>query len=75
MRDVDTWVRPSSSQMLFVCGQNDPWSIERFTSRGGASGDSALFAQKGGTATPAQIADSASIPTDTSLRTRSTILP
>ncbi|GLZ33175.1 tripeptidyl aminopeptidase [Lentzea sp. NBRC 105346] len=30
MRDIDTWVRFSSSQMLFVYGQNDPWGAEQF---------------------------------------------
>lgn len=30
MRDVDRWVRHRSSQMLFIYGQNDPWSAEPF---------------------------------------------
>ncbi|UQU62853.1 aminopeptidase [Couchioplanes caeruleus] len=31
MLDVDHWVRTRSERMLFVYGQNDPWSSERFT--------------------------------------------
>ncbi|PRX66701.1 PS-10 peptidase S37 [Nonomuraea fuscirosea] len=31
MLDVDHWVRTRSERMLFVYGQNDPWSAERFT--------------------------------------------
>ncbi|WP_431044358.1 S28 family serine protease [Streptomyces sp. P1-3] len=30
MRDVDRWVRNNAEQMLFVNGQNDPWSAEPF---------------------------------------------
>ncbi|GHF36195.1 tripeptidyl aminopeptidase [Streptomyces mashuensis] len=30
MADVDRWVRDKSTQMLFVYGQNDPWSAEPF---------------------------------------------
>ncbi|WP_026181305.1 S28 family serine protease [Demetria terragena] len=30
MPDIDKWVRKSSSQMLFVDGENDPWSAEPF---------------------------------------------
>ncbi|MFF8228828.1 S28 family serine protease [Streptomyces caelestis] len=30
MRDVDTWVRHNARHMLFVNGQNDPWSAEPF---------------------------------------------
>ncbi|MFD3697073.1 S28 family serine protease [Streptomyces sp. NPDC058646] len=30
MKDVDTWVRNNAHQMLFVNGQNDPWSAEPF---------------------------------------------
>ncbi|MFH8370600.1 S28 family serine protease [Streptomyces sp. NPDC018031] len=31
MHDVDKWVRHDSQRMLFVYGQNDPWSAEQFT--------------------------------------------
>ncbi|MGR8010461.1 S28 family serine protease [Streptomyces hypolithicus] len=30
MRDVDSWVRHNAERMLFVNGQNDPWSAEPF---------------------------------------------
>ncbi|MFI1968284.1 aminopeptidase [Streptomyces cinnamoneus] len=30
MADVDRWVRDNSKNMLFVYGQNDPWSAEPF---------------------------------------------
>ena len=30
MRDIDSWVRDHGSRFLFVYGQNDPWSVERF---------------------------------------------
>ncbi|WP_026181306.1 S28 family serine protease [Demetria terragena] len=30
MPDIDKWVRKSSSQMLFIDGENDPWSAEPF---------------------------------------------
>ena len=30
MADVDAWVRTSSTRMLFVYGELDPWSAERF---------------------------------------------
>ncbi|WKK21789.1 S28 family serine protease [Streptomyces olivoreticuli] len=31
MADIDRWVRKDSERMLFVYGQNDPWSGEPFT--------------------------------------------
>lgn len=31
MKDIDRWVRSNASRMLFVNGQNDPWSAEPFT--------------------------------------------
>jgi hypothetical protein len=31
MLDVDHWVRNRSERILFVYGENDPWSAERFT--------------------------------------------
>ncbi|MCZ7414398.1 S28 family serine protease [Streptomyces sp. WMMC897] len=30
MKDIDRWVRKSSSEMLFVNGENDPWGAEPF---------------------------------------------
>ncbi|WP_326807617.1 aminopeptidase [Streptomyces sp. NBC_01775] len=30
MRDIDSWVRDKSSQMLYIYGQNDPWGAEPF---------------------------------------------
>ncbi|WP_436532225.1 S28 family serine protease [Actinoplanes sp. HUAS TT8] len=44
MIDVDLWVRTASERMLFVYGQNDPWSAERFTP---SRRDSALFVAPG----------------------------
>ncbi|GAA2501013.1 S28 family serine protease [Winogradskya humida] len=34
MLDVDHWVRTTSERMLFIYGQNDPWSAEQFTPSG-----------------------------------------
>ncbi|MFI7341562.1 S28 family serine protease [Streptomyces sp. NPDC050085] len=31
IKGVDQWVRTTSQRMLFVYGQNDPWSAEQFT--------------------------------------------
>lgn len=42
MADVDTWVREESSEMLFVNGENDPWSAEPFRI-GDGSKDAHLF--------------------------------
>ncbi|WP_033345001.1 S28 family serine protease [Catenuloplanes japonicus] len=44
MIDVDLWVRTQSSQMLFIYGENDPWSAERFTP---SRRDSQLFVAPG----------------------------
>jgi hypothetical protein len=44
MIDVDLWVRTASERMLFIYGQNDPWSAERFTP---SRRDSALFVAPG----------------------------
>ncbi|BCJ47947.1 tripeptidyl aminopeptidase [Actinoplanes ianthinogenes] len=44
MIDVDLWVRTASERMLFVYGQNDPWSAERFTP---SKRDSALYVAPG----------------------------
>ncbi|MCT9930686.1 aminopeptidase [Planotetraspora sp. A-T 1434] len=35
MKDVDGWVATRSDEMMFVYGEYDPWSAERFTPRGG----------------------------------------
>ncbi|MFC3986869.1 S28 family serine protease [Actinoplanes siamensis] len=44
MLDVDFWVRTAAERMLFVYGQNDPWSAERFTP---SKRDSALYVAPG----------------------------
>ncbi|GIE88237.1 tripeptidyl aminopeptidase [Actinoplanes regularis] len=44
MLDVDLWVRTASERMLFIYGQNDPWSAERFTP---SRHDSALYVAPG----------------------------
>jgi hypothetical protein len=31
---VDKWVRTRGERMMFVYGQNDPWSAEKFTPSG-----------------------------------------
>ncbi|SCK19590.1 S28 family serine protease [Streptomyces sp. WMMB 322] len=31
MKDIDKWVRTKASRMLFVNGENDPWSAEAFS--------------------------------------------
>ncbi|WP_217382352.1 S28 family serine protease [Streptomyces sp. NK08203] len=36
MRDVDTWVRHHAQRMMFVYGENDPWSAEPFRLGAGA---------------------------------------
>lgn len=46
MRDVDNWVRHHSSQMLYVYGENDPWSAEPFR-LGKGSKDTDLFVAPG----------------------------
>ncbi|MET9682945.1 S28 family serine protease [Streptomyces coeruleorubidus] len=46
MRDVDTWVRHNACHMLFVNGQNDPWSAEPFRLGKGAK-DSYVFTAPG----------------------------
>ncbi len=30
IKDVDRWVSTRGERMMFVYGQNDPWSAERF---------------------------------------------
>ena len=50
MRDIDRWVRTKGSRMLFVNGQNDPWSAEPFTcGPKGATRDCARYTVPGGT--------------------------
>lgn len=44
MLDVDHWVRTRSERMMFVYGENDPWSAERFTP---SRGDSHLYVAPG----------------------------
>ncbi|MFI5549842.1 S28 family serine protease [Streptomyces sp. NPDC051738] len=46
MRDVDTWVRHNARHMLFVNGENDPWSAEPFRVGKGAQ-DSYVFTAPG----------------------------
>jgi hypothetical protein len=47
MRDIDRWVRRHGSRLLFVYGENDPWSAEPFT-LGRGTRDSAVYYQTGG---------------------------
>jgi hypothetical protein len=44
MIDVDLWVRTAAERMLFIYGENDPWSAERFTP---SKRDSALYVAPG----------------------------
>lgn len=46
MQDVDSWVRHRAQHMLFVNGQNDPWSAEPFRVGKGAK-DSYVFTAPG----------------------------
>lgn len=46
MRSVDTWVKHNANHMLFVYGQNDPWSAEPFRLGPGAR-DSYVFTAPG----------------------------
>lgn len=47
MRDIDSWVRYQGSRLLFVNGQNDPWSAEPFR-LGPCTRDSLSFSVPGG---------------------------
>ncbi|ANZ42761.1 aminopeptidase [Lentzea guizhouensis] len=47
MKDVDRWVRLQGSRLLFVNGQNDPWSAEPFR-LGPGTRDSLSFVVPGG---------------------------
>jgi hypothetical protein len=47
MRAVHQWVRTHGSNLLFLYGQQDPWSAERFYLGPGTS-DSATFTVAGG---------------------------
>ncbi|WP_246147881.1 S28 family serine protease [Nonomuraea turkmeniaca] len=44
MLDVDHWVRTRSERMMFIYGENDPWSAERFTP---SRRDSSLYVAPG----------------------------
>ncbi|GHH83183.1 tripeptidyl aminopeptidase [Streptomyces sulfonofaciens] len=55
MHDVDTWVRDHASRMLFLYGQNDPWSAERFELGSGAR-DSYVFTVPGASHMVADVA-------------------
>ncbi|MFP1627031.1 S28 family serine protease [Streptomyces sp. 5K101] len=46
MRDVDSWVRHNATRMMFVNGQNDPWSAEPFRLGHGAR-DSYVYTAPG----------------------------
>ncbi|GGK08138.1 tripeptidyl aminopeptidase [Pilimelia anulata] len=46
MPDIDGWVRESGTRMMFVYGQNDPWSAEPF--RVGSGNDAFVYEVKGG---------------------------
>ena len=47
MRDIDNWVRSGGSQLLFVYGENDPWSAEPFR-LGHGTRDSFCYTVPGG---------------------------
>jgi hypothetical protein len=47
MFDIDRWVRNRGSRLLFVYGENDPWSAEPFT-LGRGTRDSAVYYQADG---------------------------
>lgn len=47
MRDIDRWVRVNGEGLLFVYGENDPWSAEPFT-LGRGTRDSASYYQADG---------------------------
>ncbi|MGL4175481.1 MAG: S28 family serine protease, partial [Dermatophilaceae bacterium] len=47
MRDIDRWVRTRGSELLFVYGEDDPWSAEPFR-LGPGTRDSAVYYQPGG---------------------------
>ncbi|MEV5258919.1 S28 family serine protease [Streptomyces anulatus] len=47
MRDVDRWVKRNAHQMMYVNGENDPWSAEPFRLGRGAK-DSYVYTVPGG---------------------------
>lgn len=47
MLDIDLWLKLSGRRMLFVYGENDPWSAERFE-RGPGTRDSHWYTVPGG---------------------------
>jgi len=46
MADVDHWIRHRGSELVFVYGENDPWSVERFE-LGRGSRDSSVYVAAG----------------------------
>ena len=48
MDDIDRWVRWASSELMFVYGENDPWSAERFEP-GRWTRDTSLYVVPGAT--------------------------
>jgi hypothetical protein len=47
MADIDHWVKHEGHQLLFIYGENDPWSAERFEAGSGTT-DSAWYTVAGG---------------------------
>ncbi|NUW02824.1 aminopeptidase, partial [Streptomyces sp. CAI 127] len=47
MRDIDSWVKHNARRMMYVNGENDPWSAEPFRLGRGAK-DSAVYTVPGG---------------------------
>ncbi|ADB30480.1 peptidase S37 tripeptidyl aminopeptidase [Kribbella flavida DSM 17836] len=47
LRDVDLWLKNSGQRMLFVYGENDPWSAEKFAP-GAGTRDSHWYTVPGG---------------------------
>jgi hypothetical protein len=47
MQDIDTWVRERGQHLLFIYGQNDPWTAEPFRA-GPGTADALFFVAPGG---------------------------
>jgi hypothetical protein len=47
MQDIDTWVRERGQHLLFIYGQNDPWTAEPFQA-GPGTADTLFFVVPGG---------------------------
>jgi hypothetical protein len=47
MIDIDLWVRLQGSELMFIYGENDPWSVEPFH-LGPGTRDSYVYVQPGG---------------------------